>query len=415
MQLTGMRWGRRLLELVDFPAAKVLHEDASLEEISGLIAASPAKKVVVKPVFLGGVGKKGKAGLVRICNNVYEAQQAKHDLFFAKHVTGNHTVQADGVTFEEFVPSEAEIYVNISISTLDRAPILTLTHEGGVEIEDLPPDRIAKIRFNPATGVKSFHINDALIKLGCPKEYISALVTHLPKLWALYDNYGLTVLELNPIRMAKDSKGRILPVACDIKAQFDQDNPAVSRLHFPPEIFSVDFTEFEAEINLLRTYQGQSDVVELNPKGSVLPFMFGGGANSAATETLGEAAIISSDFGGNPPYAKMKSIADITFKHWLKKSRVVLVIGGKANNTDIFVTLKAIFDSLKEHIHLNPKIHVVVGRGGPNVIQGMAYARDVLDNLRVPYQFFGHDSSMIGVLNYTLELDKWLGEHQSAT
>ena len=410
MQLTGMRWGRQLLELVDFPVANVLNEDASLEEISKLIASSPAKKCVVKPVFLGGVGKKGKAGLVRICDNVYEAQQAKHDLFFAKHVAGNHEVQANGVTFEEFVPSDSEIYVNISVSTEHRAPVMMITHEGGVDIEELDSTRKKIICFNPATGVKSFHINDALIELGCPKELISPLVQHIPKLWDLYDNYGLTVLELNPIRMAK-IKGRIVPVACDIKAQFDQDNPATKRLNFPEEIFSVDFTEFEAEINLLRTYQGQSDVVELNPEGSILPFMFGGGANSAATESLGTAAIVSSDFGGNPPYAKMKAIADISFKHWLKDARVILVIGGKANNTDIFVTLKAIFDSLKEHIHLNPNVQVVVGRGGPNVIQGMAYSRDVLDNLRVPYQFFGHDSSMIGVLNYALELDKWLATH----
>ena len=410
MQLTGMRWGRQLLELVDFPVANVLNEDASLEEISKLIASSPAKKCVVKPVFLGGVGKKGKAGLVRICDNVYEAQQAKHDLFFAKHVAGNHEVQANGVTFEEFVPSDSEIYINISVSTEHRAPVMVITHEGGVDIEELDESRKKTICFNPATGVKSFHINDALIELGCPKEFISPLVQHVPKLWDLYDNYGLTVLELNPIRMAK-IKGRFVPVACDIKAQFDQDNPATSRLNFPEEIFSVDFTEFEAEINLLRTYQGQSDVVELNAEGSILPFMFGGGANSAATESLGTAAIVSSDFGGNPPYAKMKAIADISFKHWLKDARVILVIGGKANNTDIFVTLKAIFDSLKEHIHLNPNVHVVVGRGGPNVIQGMAYSRDVLDNLQVPYQFFGHDSSMIGVLNYALELDKWLATH----
>lgn len=409
MQLTGMRWGRRLLELVEFPAANVLTEEASQEEINELIQSSPAKKCVVKPVFLGGIGKKGKAGLVRICNDVYEAQQAKKDLFFAVHTSGNQTVQANGVTFEEFIPSEAEIYVNINTSTEHRAPVMTLTHMGGVDVEDLEPHQKAIITFNPATGVKSFHINDALIQLGCPKEYISPLVQQLPKLWDLYNNYGLTTIELNPIRM-KMVKGRYVPVACDVKAAFDQDDAAYKRLNYPEEIFSTELTPFEAEINLLRTYQGQSDVVELNAGGSILPFMFGGGANSAATEVLGEAAIVSSDFGGNPPYAKMKAIADISFKHWLKNARVVLVIGGKANNTDIFVTLKAIFDSLKEHIHLNPNIHVVVGRGGPNVIQGMAYARDVLDNLRVPYSFFGHDSSMIGVLNHALELDKWLGE-----
>ena len=409
MQLTGMRWGKKLMELVEFPVANVLTEEASADEINKLIESSPANKCVVKPVFLGGIGKKGKAGLVRICDNVYEAQSAKKDLFFAVHSVGNQTVQANGVTFEEFVVSDHEIYVNITTDTVTRGPIMTLTHLGGIDVEDLEPHQKRIISFNPATGVKSFHINDALIELGCPKPLISPLVQQLPKLWDLFNNYGLTTLELNPIRMKK-VKGRYVPVACDVKAAFDQDDPAHKRLNYPEEIFSTDFTPFEAEINLLRTYQGQSDVVELNDKGSVLPFMFGGGANSAATEVLGEAAIVSSDFGGNPPYAKMKAIADISFKHWLAQSRVILVIGGKANNTDIFVTLKAIFDSLKEHIHLNPNVHVVVGRGGPNVIQGMAYGRDVLDNMRVPYSFFGHDSSMIGVLNHALELDKWLGE-----
>lgn len=407
MQLTGMRYGRKLLETIDFPAAEVLTEDASHEEIAALIKKSPAKKVVVKPVFLGGVGKKGKAGLVRICNNVYEAHQAKRDLFFARHTFGNHTVQADGVTFEEFIPSPYEIYVSIAMSTEHRAPVMILTHEGGVDIEELPLSRKKIILFNPATGIKAFHINDALIELGAPKEIVSPLVQHLPKLWDLYNNYGLTMLEINPIRMGKD-KDRWVPYACDIKAQFDQDDPAHTRIHFPEEIFSTEFTAFEAEINMLRTYQGQSDVVELNPHGTILPFMFGGGANSAATEILGHKAIVSSDYGGNPPYAKMRDIASISFKHWLAKTNVVLVIGGKANNTDIFVTLKGITDALKEHISKNPKVHVVIGRGGPNVIQGMAYARDVLDNLGIPYRFFGHDSSMIRVLNYALELDEWI-------
>jgi len=411
MQLTGMRYGRQLLETIGFPAAEVLTEDASHEEIAALIQKSPAKKVVVKPVFLGGVGKKGKAGLIHISSNIYEAQQAKRDLFFAKHTFGNHSVQANGVTFEEFIPSEYEIYVSIAMSTEHRAPVMILTHEGGVDIEDLPASRKRVINFNPATGIKAFHINDALIELGAPKAIISPLVQHLPKLWDLYNNYGLTMLEINPIRMAKVN-GRLTPFACDIKAQFDQDDPAHTRIQFPTEIFSTEFTPFEAEINMLRTYQGQSDVVELNPDGTILSFMFGGGANSAATEILAEKAIVSSDFGGNPPYAKMKSIADISFKHWLAQARVVLVIGGKANNTDIFVTLKAIADALKDHIDKNPNIQVVIGRGGPNVIQGMAYARDVLDNLGVAYRIFGHDSSMMRVLNYSVELDEWLASEE---
>ena len=413
MQITGLKYGKRLLDLVQFPTAAVLPSEASHGEINELLKAY-CGKCVVKPVFLGGIGKKGKVNLVRIVTNVYEASKAKHELFFVTHYQGNRQFQANGVTFEGYVESNIEIYVSFTASTEDRIPIMMLTTEGGVNVEELPPEKKRIIRFNPITGVKSFHIIDALNQLGCPPQYISPLVQQLPKLWEAYNSYGLITLELNPIRMQQMKGGRFLPVACDIKAQFDQDNPAWKRLEYPEEIFSTDFTEFEAEINVLRTYQGQSDVAELNPTGTILPFMFGGGANSAATEILGERAILSSDFGGNPPYEKMKAISDITMRHWLKNANVIVLIGGKANNTDIMVTFKAIFDSLRENIKLNPNIHVVAGRGGPNVIRGMTYGRDVMDNLRVPYILFGHDSSMVGVLQYAIELDEWLQQNRAA-
>lgn len=406
MQITGMKFGHQLLKLVDFPVAETLRASASLDEVSGLIERHGGK-CVVKPVFLGGIGKKGKAGLVRIVSNPFEAMVAKRDLYFAVHEQGSRQVQANGVTFEGFVPSDIEIYVNISASTLYRSPVLTLTTDGGVDVEEIPESRKKIISFNPATGLKAFHVHDALRELNCPAHYISPLVQHLPKLWQLYDNYGMTVLELNPIRMAR-IKERFLPVACDIKAAFDVDNPAWRRLGFPEEIFSTELSRFEAEINVLRTHQGQSDVVEINAQGSILPFMFGGGANSVTTEILGDRAILSSDFGGNPPYEKMKAIADITLRHWLRQARVLLIIGGRANNTDIFTTFKGLFDALRDNIHLNPRIHVVVGRGGPRLVEGLTYARDILERLQIPYAFFGFDSSMVSVIHYALELDRWL-------
>lgn len=412
MQVTGLKYGGNLLRLVEFPTAQVLNSDATHGEINALIE-SHGGKCIVKPVFLGGVGKKGKAGLVKIVSNVFDAMAAKRELYFATHHQGNHQVQACGVTFEAYIESEIEIYASISASSEYRMPVLILTIKGGVDVEDVSPDDKRVILFNPTTGLKSFHINDALRELNCPPQYISPLVQHLPKLWQLYDNYGLMTLELNPIRIAKVD-GRCTPYACDIKAAFDMDNPAWKRLGFPEEIFSTGFSQFESEINVLRTHQGQSDVVEINPKGTILPFMFGGGANSAATEILGSKAIISSDFGGNPPYAKMKEISDIMFRHWLPQANVVLLVGGRANNTDIFTTFKGVFDSLRENIALNPDVHLIVGRGGPRVVEGMVYARDVLDGLQIPYRFFGYDSSIVSVLQYAVELDNWLASQRKS-
>jgi succinyl-CoA synthetase beta subunit len=150
----------------------------------------------------------------------------------------------------------------------------------------------------------------------------------------------------------------------------------------------------------------------LNPKGTIIPFMFGGGANTAATEVLGDRALFASDFGGNPSYEKMSAISRIVFKHWLDRANVLLLIGGKANNTDIYVTFKGVFDALRDHVavHGRRPIYTVIGRGGPNLVRGMFYAKDILDRLKLPYKIFGHDSSMIEVLEYAKRIDTWWGQ-----
>lgn len=412
MQISGLRYGSKLFDLVEFPYAKNLSGGATKEDIEELM--KPTGKIVVKPYFAGGVGKKGKAGLVRIATSVEEALSAKEDLYFATHKHGNKTIKANGVVFEEFVPSEKdmEIYFSITDSTLHRRAIFTLAIEGGVDIEDLPAEKKAIVPIDPLIGIKSFDITNALNDLGCPEQFISPLVQQLPKLWDLYDNYGVSTLELNPIRIKKVGNS-FVPVACDLKAAFDQDNSDYKRLGLPGSIFIGETTNFESEINQLRTYQGQSDVVELNKHGSIIPFMFGGGANSAATETLGTKAIFASDFGGNPPYEKMYDISRIVFKHWYDQASVLLVIGGKANNTDIYVTFKGMFDALRDYVAAHGKrpIYTVIGRGGPNLIQGMFYAKDILDTLKLPYKVFGYDTSMIQTLEYAKRIDDyWMKE-----
>jgi succinyl-CoA synthetase beta subunit len=411
MQITGMKYGVGLLELANFSVPKILNSNATLEQVEELI--KPLGKCVVKPVFYGGVGKKGKAGLVQIVSSGIEAMRSKRKLYFAQHIFNNRMIIANGVTFEEFIPSSYEIYFNLSVSTETRKVNFTLTHNGGVDIEELASNEIYEGTFDPITGLKSYHIVDALSEINAPREIISPLAQHLPKLWNLYNDFGFTMLEINPIRMLQID-GRLQPVACDFKAQFDRDNNQWRRLNLPLEIFEVYLSPFEEEINKLRTYQGQSDVVVINEYGTVTSFMFGGGANSAATETLGEKATISSDFGGNPPYEKIYDISKIVYKYWLTKSNVLLIIGGKANNTDIFVTFKAIFDALRDFVssHGKPEIYVVIGRGGPNLIKGLSYARDILDSFEIPYKMFGYDSSMVEVVQYAVDLDNWILENK---
>ena len=413
MQITGMLYGSRLLDFVGFPASEVLGPDASEDAIKALIDRHG--EVFVKPVFKGGVGKKGKAGLVGRARDLKTALKEKERLYFVEHPQGS--AKANGVTFEAAVPAEHEIYFSITDSTHFRAPTMTLTHCGGVDIEELDKAQIAHVPFDPLTGLKAFVVANALSQLDAPKAVISPLVQQLPKLWDLYHNFGMTTLELNPIRMRADAKSRLSPVACDFKCGFDRDDPRWARLDLPPHLFAVDYSDFEAEINQLRTYQGQSDVYVINPKGTILAPTFGGGANSLVTQMLGDDAIISSDFGGNPPYEKMRSVAAICFKHWLAQANVLFIIGGKSNNTDIFETFRAIADALREHFgrHGPTPLYVVVGRGGPNLVRGMGVMRDTLDALGLPYRMFGFDSDMSEVINYARAADAWMQAEGRAT
>src|SRR4051795_6907222 len=408
MQVTGMLHGAKLLQFAGFPTSEVLGPAASEGEIKDLISRHGS--VFIKPVFKGGVGKKGKAGLLGRAKDLKTALHEKERLYFVEHRAGNQVAKANGVAFESAVPAEHEVYFSISDSTRFRAPTMTLTHHGGVDIEEIDKSLVAQIPFDPLTGLKAFVVANALTELNAPKQIISPLVQQLPKLWELFHNFGMTTIELNPIRMRPDRQGRLTPVACDFKCGFDRDDPRWARLDLPPHLFSVDYSDFEAEINQLRTYQGQSDVYVINDKGTVLAPTFGGGANSLVTEMLGDDAIISSDFGGNPPYEKMKAVARICFTHWLKQANVLFIIGGKSNNTDIFETFRAMADALREHFSRNgpTPLYVVVGRGGPNLVRGLGAMRDTLEALGLAYRFFGFDSDMSEVVDYARQVDEWM-------
>ncbi|MCP4407454.1 MAG: carboxylate--amine ligase [Gammaproteobacteria bacterium] len=410
MQITGMRWGAKLLEYAGFPTSEILGPQATSGEIQDLIDRWGT--ILIKPIFSGGIGKKGKAGLIGRASDLKSALRERERLYFAEHQHGDVHAKSEGVTFESAIPAEHEIYVSITDVTKYRAPTLTLTHHGGVDIEELPKDKIARVPFDPFTGLKGFIVSNVLNQLNAPNEIISPLVQNLPKLWTLFHNYGMTTLELNPIRMMPTKGGRLKAVACDFKCAFDTDDPNWKRLDLPHDEGGEDSSKFEKEVNQLRTYQGQSDVFVTNELGTVTSMTFGGGAASFVTELLGDVGTISSDFGGNPPYQKMLEISNIVYKYWLPQSNVLFIIGGKANNTDIYETFRAMADGLRDYFNTNgPKpLYVVIGRGGPNLVRGLAYMKDTLDGLGLPYRIFGYDSSMSGVINYTKAIDQWMQE-----
>ena len=93
MEVTGMLYGAKLLEFAGFPSAEVLGPGASEEEIKALIERHGS--VFVKPVFKGGVGKKGKAGLFGRASDLKTALKEKERLYFAELRVGDTVAKAN--------------------------------------------------------------------------------------------------------------------------------------------------------------------------------------------------------------------------------------------------------------------------------------------------------------------------------
>jgi hypothetical protein len=106
----------------------------------------------------------------------------------------------------------------------------------------------------------------------------------------------------------------------------------------------------------------------------------------------------------------MKAMARICFRHWLRQSNVLFIVGGKSNNTDIHETFRALADALREHFgeHGPVPLYVVAVRGGPNLVRGMGALRDTCDALGLPYRLFGVDSDISQVIQYARQADAWM-------
>jgi len=215
--------------------------------------------------------------------------------------------------------------------------------------------------------------------------------------------------EVNPWRITPDNQ----PVACDFKAIFDDANFKFRNLELDLPEYPETTSEFQEEMDRWnsQSYQGQAHVSDLGGSG-VLPILFGGGASTIIIETLmqsGGDPMFLSDFGGNPPYERMRKTAEICFRHKLAQAGVLLILGGKANNTRIDVTFQAIADALAENASLRgSELPVVIGRGGPWLVQGLLALQRCLEELDWPYTIFGPDTPITMVAQYAGQLWQYL-------
>jgi len=388
-----------LADQFEIPVPEYLSADASRSQVREALARWGGKGIV-KPDIL--TGKRAKAGTVFTVEDAHETMK-KLKVAAAAEIEGQIARTA---YLTQYVPAEREIYTAITYDSRFLAPSFTLSLKGGVDVEEIDEESKRTIPIDVFQGFNAYQASSLLEELGCPEKYVSSLARSFVDFWDLFKATGMRMAEINPWRVTPQGK----VFACDFKAVLDEANYKFREISSIVPEYPGSRTEFEEEMAewSASSHQGQAHVAELGGK-KVLPILFGGGASTIIIETLEEYGgdpIFLSDFGGNPPYARMFETAQRCFEHKLKDASLILILGGKANNTMIDVTFQAMAHALREYArgHGPIDVPVVIGRGGPKMIEGFLIMQRVLEELRLPYVMFGPDTPLTMVAEYAAKL-----------
>ncbi|NOY08092.1 MAG: hypothetical protein GXP33_04540 [Spirochaetes bacterium] len=398
-KITELTFLKYFAERYGIPVPGYIAGEAEIREIKKALEKWGGKAIVKPDVIATG---RKKAGAIVEVKNIHDALREIKRIS-SLEIKGKMPRSA---YLTEKISAEHEMYAAITYSTDSLSPAITISLKGGVDVESIPEEEKATIPIDIFAGLDAYQASDILVKLSCPKAVISPLSKVMVSFWDLFISTGMESAEINPLRITPDGK----PYACDFKGVIDGANykSKVPGVEFPE--YPESFSELEEEMNTWdsASHQGQAYVSDLGGR-KILPILFGGGASTIITETLVSAGgdpMFLSDFGGNPPYERMLGTARICFKHKLMDAKLLLILGGKANNTFIDVTFKAIADALISYAEEKGPVNipVVIGRGGPKLVKGIVVIKQALEYLKMPYVIFGPDTPVTMVAEYAAEL-----------
>lgn len=221
-----MLYGARLLEFAGFPALEILGPEADAAQIAALIGRYGS--VIVKPVFESWPAELPEPEISSRVYDLATALEQSQRLGSVEYRHGERLVKACGVTFEAVLPAGHAIHFSITESSGLSTP--GGSHHVGVAIERPDGGPMVQVPFDAGAGLLPSVLAQALCKANAPWHIIPPLVRQLPKLWDLYQNFDMSTLDLNPIRMWS-REGKLTPVACDFRCAFERHESRRQRFH----------------------------------------------------------------------------------------------------------------------------------------------------------------------------------------
>ncbi|MBX1867811.1 ADP-forming succinate--CoA ligase subunit beta [Campylobacter coli] len=230
--------------------AKAIFADNGIPTLKGKVAFS-VEEAVENAKELGGsvwavkaqihAGGRGLGGGVKIAKNLDEVKDYASKILgmnLVTHQTGPEGKLVQKLYIESGANIVKEYYLAILFNRMAEQITIIASSEGGMDIEKVAkesPEKIAKVGIDPQIGFKMFHGLEVARVLGLDKDEGKKLISMIAKLYKLYMDKDMNMLEINPL--IKTTEGDFY--ALDAKCSFDD-----SALYRHPEIAELrDITE----------------------------------------------------------------------------------------------------------------------------------------------------------------------------
>ena len=337
----------------------------TVEELLEKCKSLKTNKYVLKAqIHAGG---RGKAGGVKILDNLSELEKSAKELFGKRlitHQTGPEGREVKRLYVEESSNIDKEFYLSCLVDRASSKIAFISSDQGGVDIEEVAsksPDKILTTKVELKEEISDEEC-ETIIKIfqlkGNSKNEAIFLIKSIYKMFVKTD---ANMVEVNPLILTKEEK----IICLDAKVNFDSN-----ALFRQPEILELrDLNEEEpAEIEA-----SKHDLAYIKLDGNIGCMVNGAGLAMATMDIIkqyGEEPANFLDVGGGASKEKVSAAFKIILSDKNVKGILINIFGG-IMRCDVLA--QGVVDAAKE---INIEVPLVVRLAGTNFKEG----KEILDN-----------------------------------
>ncbi len=322
------------------------------------------KYVLKAQIHAGG---RGKAGGVKILNNIKELSTAAKELLgkiLVTHQTGPEGREVKRLYVEESSTIVKEFYLSCLVDRVSSKIAFISSDQGGVDIEEVAnnsPEKIITTKVEINNEISDKNCEEIVKVFELNEKTKGQAISLIKSIYKMFLSTDANMVEINPLILTKDEK----IVCLDAKVNFDSNalfrHPEILELR---DLNEEETTEIEAS---------KHDLAYIKLDGSIGCMVNGAGLAMATMDIIklyGEEPANFLDVGGGASKEKVSSALKIILSDKNVKGVLINIFGG-IMRCDVLA--QGVVDAAKE---INIKVPLVVRLAGTNFKEG----KKILDN-----------------------------------